>query len=157
MDLIVGMGKYIMTDSEEDMLKTYSLASCVGVTAYSPSKRAAGMLHIVLPAPLRAKDRFERPDYFAETGIPLFINRICRKFGCEKEELQVQVYGGSKTGLQNDIYDIAEKNIESVQRQLHNMGLKISKADLRGNESRSISMDVRTGMVQVYKQPMAIG
>lgn len=156
MDLIVGMGKYIMTDSPDDTLNTYALASCVGITAYSPSKKAAGMLHIVLPTPLRANDRVERPNYFAETGIPLFINRICRKFGCRKEELQVQVYGGSNTGPQSDIYHIAEKNIQSVQQQLHDMGVKIGKTDLRGSESRSISMEVRTGRVKVYKQPMAV-
>ncbi len=154
MELIVGMGEYVVTNSEEDTIRTFALASCVGVTVYSPAKKAAGMLHIVLPAPFGRKDELERPGYFAETGIPLLINQICGKFGCRKEELLIQMYGGAESRMQQDIYNIGKKNIDAVKHALFDMGLTISKADLRGNDSRTISMEVRTGLVEVYRQPI---
>lgn len=154
MEHFVGMGEYIVTNGEEDVLRTFALASCVAVTAYSPAKKAAGMIHVVLPYPLEEKDRKERPGYFAETGVPLLIDTMCTKYGCRKEELIIQLYGGAESMLDKDIYNVGRKNIDAVKRALLNMGLMISKADLRGNESRTISMDVRTGTVAVSRQPI---
>jgi len=154
MDLIVGMGGYAVTDREDDVLRTFSLASCVAVTAYSPGKKAAGMIHVVLPAPFDAKSKYERPSYFAETGVPLLINTICRKYGCRKEDLLIQMYGGADSRLDQDIYKVGKKNIDAVKCALADMGLMVGKADLRGHESRTISMDARTGSVAVWRQPI---
>ena len=46
MDKIVGIGEYAISNRREDIIKTFALASCVAVTAYSPSKGVAGMVHI---------------------------------------------------------------------------------------------------------------
>lgn len=154
MELIVGMGGYAVTDREDDVLRTFSLASCVAVTAYSPGKKAAGMIHVVLPAPLDAKSKYERPSYFAETGVPLLVGTLCRKYGCRKEELFIQIYGGADSGLGQDIYNIGKKNIDAVKCALADMGLAIRRADLGGNESRTISMEARTGRVEVSRQPI---
>ncbi len=154
MEHVVGMGEYRVTDKEDDILRTFALATCVAVTAYSPMRRAAGMIHVVLPAPMDHKDRAERPSYFAETGIPLLINAMCRNFGLRKEELQIQMYGGADSMLHQDIFNVGKKNIDAVKYALLNMGLTICKADLRGNESRTIAMDVKTGSVEVHRQPI---
>lgn len=151
-ELIVGMGEYVVTDREDDTIRTFSLATCVGITVYCPQKKAAGMLHVVLPAPFTIKDKQERPCYFAETGIPLLIDEVCRKFGCRKEELLIQMYGGAEPRQEQDIYSIGEKNIDAAKDALLRMGLTISKADLRGKDSRTISMEVKTGVVEVNRQ-----
>ena len=154
MEHVIGMDEYIVTNREEDILRTFALASCVAVTAYSPVKRAAGMIHVVLPSPLEDKDRRDRPGYFAETGVPLLISALCTKYGCRKEELHIQLYGGAESMLDQDIYNVGRKNIDAVKYALLDMGLTISKADLRGNESRTISMEVKTGTVAVQRQPI---
>lgn len=156
MEHVVGMGEYLVTDKEDDIIRTFALATCVAVTAYSPMRRAAGMIHVVLPAPMDHKDKTERPSYFAETGIPLLINAMCRNFGLRKEELQIQMYGGAESMLPQDIFNVGKKNIDAVKYALLNMGLTICKADLRGNESRTIAMDVKTGSVEVHRQPILI-
>ncbi len=156
MELVVGMGEYLVTDREEDIVRTFALASCVAVTAYSPARKAAGMIHVVLPAPMDLRDSFERPSYFAETGIPLMINAMCRKFGLKKEELYIHMYGGADSVLPQDIYNIGKKNIDAVKHALLVMGLTIRKADLRGSDSRTITMYVNTGSVDVYRQPIML-
>lgn len=154
MELVVGLGEYAVTDREEDVIRTFALASCVGVTVYSPVRKAAGMLHVVLPYPLDDKDVEERPGYYATTGIPLLINAMCQRYGCRKGELQIQLFGGADSTFDADIYKIGEKNIEAVKYTLLNMELAINKADLRGNESRTLEMDVKTGTVKVLRRPL---
>jgi chemotaxis protein CheD len=156
MELVVGMGEYLVTDKEEDIIRTFALASCVAVTAYSPFRKAAGMIHVVLPVPMDLRDRVERPSYFAETGIPLMINAMCRKFGLKKEDLYIHMYGGADSMLPQDIYNVGKKNIDAVKNALLGMGLMIRKADLRGSDSRTITMDVKTGSVMVYRQPILL-
>lgn len=156
MELVVGMGEYLITDREEDIIRTFALASCVAVTAYSPWKKAAGMIHVVLPSPMDLKDKMERPGYFAETGIPLMVNAMCSKYGLKKEELSIHMYGGADSLLLQDIYNVGEKNIDAVYNALLVLGLTVSMADLRGSDSRTITMDVRTGAVMVYRQPIML-
>ncbi len=154
MDLIVGMGEYIVTDNEDDVIRTFALASCVAVTVYSPLKKVAGMIHVVLPTPLYDRDMKNRPGYFAETGVALLINAVFSQYGCSKDELQVQMYGGAESMLSLDIYNIGKKNIDAVKRTLSKIGLTIQKSDLRGYDSRSISMEAKTGLVVVHRQPI---
>jgi chemotaxis protein CheD len=156
MDLIVGMGEYIVTDKEEDVLKTFALASCVAVTAYSPAKRAAGMIHVVLPNPLNERDRAERPCFFAQTGVPLMIDAVCRRSGCGRDELLIHMYGGADSAVNRDIYNVASENIIAVKKALFQMGLSICKSDLRGNESRTIFMYVKNGSIEVHRQLMHV-
>ena len=154
MDGVVGMGEYRISDKEGDVLRTFALASCVAVTAYSPRQKAAGMLHVVLPAPLSSKDPLERPGYFAQTGVPLLINEMCLKYGCRREELHIQMFGGANSINSNDIYGIGLKNIDAVTHSLLDMGLTAIREDLRGNESRTLSMDVTTGEIRIFRQPL---
>ncbi len=154
MDQIVGMGEYILSDREDDTIRTFALASCVAVTAYCPGRRAAGMIHVVLPFPLDNKGRAERPAYFAATGVPLMINSICRRYGCQKEELMIQMYGGADSGNNHDIYKVGLKNVESAKNVLQDMGLRVAKEELYGNASRTLAMDVKTGAVKIFSQPI---
>lgn len=152
MDRVVGMGEYIVSNEKNDVLRTFSLASCVAVTVYCPLRGAAGMIHVVLPYPFNDKDKNDRASYFAETGVPLMINEICRKFACSKGELCIELYGGADPVLKQDIYSIGKKNIDAVKNVLHQMGLTAHREDLRGNQSRTLSMDVKTGMVGIARQ-----
>ena len=64
------------------------------------------------------------------------------------------MYGGAESSLQQDIFNIGRKNIDAVKHTLLEMGLTILKADLRGSESRTLTMDVKTGQVEVHRQPI---
>lgn len=154
MELIVGMGDYAVTDREEDVIKTFALASCVAVTAYSAKRRAAGMVHVVLPSPQDSGRGRESLSYYARTGVPLLIETMCQRYGLRKEELDIQMYGGAESALQQDVFNIGRKNIDAVKHTLLEMGLTILKADLRGSESRTLVMDVKTGQVEVHRQPI---
>jgi chemotaxis protein CheD len=156
MELVAGMGEFKVSDKEEDIIRTFALASCVAITAYSPIKKVAGMVHVVLPTPLNIKDRVERPGYFAETGIPSLINSMYKEYGCLKGELQICIFGGAESIRNIDIFNVGKRNIETVIATLSSMGLSIIKAELSGCESRTLTMDVKTGTVKVTRRPLKI-
>ncbi len=156
MERVVGLGEIVVSGSEEDIIKTFALASCIAVTAYSPSNKVAGMIHIVLPHPFDSKDYEERPGYFAESGIPLLFRKMCGYYGCRKEELQVQMYGGADSICRRDIYRVGLKNINAARQKLIGLGIAVYRADLGGTESRTIAMEVGTGRIEVFRRPMIL-
>lgn len=156
MAIIVGIGDYAVSGSPGETIITYALASCVAVTAYSPSKKAAGMVHVVLP------DGFQRPEdnfgpcYYANSGIPLMINKVCLECGCRKSELSIRMFGGADSIREEDIFRLGQKNRNMAEKVLRAMGLSYDASETGGVLSRTLKMDVDTGRIIVSYQPITI-
>jgi chemotaxis protein CheD len=155
MDRIAGIGEYIISNNQEDILKTYALASCVGVTAYSSTKRVAGMIHIALPTPKVGPNPAIRPGYYAATGIPLFFNKLCLEYGCNLNELRINLYGGSSS-INEDVFQIGKKNVNIIKKLLLDMKLYYDIDDTGGYISRTLFMNVVTGEVKTITHPIII-
>jgi chemotaxis protein CheD len=155
MNIVIGIGEYAVSKAKEDKLKTFALASCIAVIAYSPIRKVGGMVHIALPSPT-GKDIMHRPAYFASTGVPLMINKLYDDFGCHKEELQIYIYGGADSINKNDIFRIGRRNIQAVTDAISELNLKIHKSDVGGYQSRTIEIDIAKGNVIVSVQPITI-
>lgn len=155
LELVVGIGEYGVSNQKGVLIKTYALSSCVAVTMYSPLRRAAGMVHIALPGPPASNHKnIAKPGYYAVTGIPLLVKKMSENFGCKREELVVQIFGGATSYRKNDVFNIGKKNIEAVQKVLAEMSLLIKHADVGGSVSRTVSISVDTGEVQVSTYPL---
>lgn len=157
MEFVIGIGEYALSKDETDTIKTYALATCIAVIAYSPVKKIGGMVHIALPAPA-GKDTIhgKRPGYYASTGIPLLINKLCTEMGCNKGELQIKIYGGADSINENDVFNIGKRNIEAVNNILCESGLGIHTSDVGGTNSRTIELEIATGNVMISLQAIRI-
>ncbi len=156
MKSVIGIGEYGISDNKYDTLKTFALASCVAITAYNPVRRTGAMVHVALPKPSNNEERLSRPCYYATSGIPLMIEKLCSNCGCYKSDLQIQIFGGAESINDKDIFQIGKKNIEAVIETLNKMNLKISKADIGGRVSRTVEFDSNTGAVYITCQPITI-
>lgn len=156
MDRIVGLGEYVVSDNESDIIKAFALASCIAVTAYCPSKKAAGMIHLVLPDPFEHDDILSRPCFFVTTGIPFFINKMIKQFGCRKDELIFGVFGGANSCNKNNLFNIGERNINAAKNIFNLLNVEISNRDIGGTLSRTLEMSVATGMVKITENPIKI-
>ena len=154
MDKIIGIGEYVISDDPEDFIKTFALASCVAVTAYNPFLHLAGMIHIALPNPRDQEDAQRRPGYYATSGLPILIHKLCWKYGSRREDLQVKLFGGAVSLRTDDYFKIGPKNIKAVRETLLGMDLKIVDAHLGGVISRSITMSVLTGKIEIAVLPI---
>lgn len=157
MDKIVGIGGIAISDTIGDRLKTYSLASCVAVTAYCPSKHTAGMIHIALPEHTRQKDwRNQPPCYYATLGVPLLLQQMCVKYGCPKEMLEIELFGGADSVKENDMFRIGMENVKAVIAVLKQWDMRYLADETGGTNSRTLELDVATGGKMIQLQPLII-
>lgn len=155
MEIIVGIGEYVVSNKRTDIIKTFALASCVAVIAYSPSKKVAGMIHIALPFPGRSESGLG-PGHYATTGVPLLIDTMCGVYGCLKGDLRISIYGGANSINAQDLFNIGRRNVKAVTSTLSSLNLVVHKAEVGGIISRTLEMDVITGSVRVNTQPIKI-
>lgn len=154
-DRFVGLGDIAISSSPGDVIKTFALASCVGVTAHFAPLHISGMIHIVLPSHPKSSVAVSNPCYYASTGVPLFINKLL-DLGCKKEDLFVNVYGGADSLCESDFFKIGLRNINAVQDSLRRLNVPYLMADVGGCVSRTLYMDVATGTVEVSKLPIMV-
>ncbi len=156
MDKIIGIGQYAITNNAADVLKTFALSSCVALTVYSPQK-VLGMVHIALPSSKIAPSELKvNPAYYADTAVVMLLEKACIRYGCEKEELELKLFGGAMSVRQDDVFHIGSQNVAMVKATLSRMNLKLCHTDVGGNISRSIQADAATGEVKVASQPLLI-
>lgn len=153
---IVGVGDCATSISPRETIVTYALASCIAVTAYSPSKKAAGMVHIILPDSSGKQKDSLGPYYYADTGIPLLIDRMCSEYGCLRSELKIKMFGGANSIRVEDIFKLGYKNRQMAEKILNEMRLPFDASETGGVISRTLEMDVTTGSVIVKYQPITI-
>lgn len=156
MALVVGVGDCKVSVEPEETIVTYALASCVAVTAYSPSKKAAGMVHIMLPNPSEKQRDSLGPHYYAYTGIPLMINSMCSVYDCPRNELTIRLFGGASSIREEDVFKLGEKNKQMAEMILTDMKLSYDASETGGVLSRTLEMDVATGIIIVRYHPITI-
>ena len=154
MDKIIGIGEYVISDDPKDFIKTFALASCVAVTAYNPFLHLAGMIPIALPNSMDQEDAQPRPGYYATSGIPILIHKLCRDYASQRKDLQVKLFGGAVSLKTDDYFQIGPKNIKAVRDTLLGMDLKIADAHIGGGIIRSITMSVLTGEIEIAALPI---
>jgi len=152
---VVGIGGYAISNSAEDVLITYALSSCVALTAYVPSKKGGGMVHILLPDSGSYSDSISMWK-FGDIAIPGLIKKVCKELNCDKSQLEIKVYGGAESINKSDHFRIGSKNIEAVNKALHLLELIPVYKDVGGNKIRSLEMFMDTGEVNVRYSPLNI-
>ncbi|MFA5537180.1 MAG: chemotaxis protein CheD [Bacillota bacterium] len=157
MDKIIGIGEYAVSSDLNGTIKTYALATCVALTAYSPKEKVLGMVHMALPdSNITQNAGILNPAYYVNTAIPLLIQNICLLYGCKKEELVLKLFGGARSIRKDDLFKIGIRNLEMVEAVLKQLNLKISHYDVGGNTSRTVEANIATGETKVAYQALII-
>ncbi len=135
--------------NRDDVLITYALGSCLGVTVYDPVSHVGGLLHLMLPdSSIDTAKAVQNPYMFVDTGVPeLFLQ--CCKAGARRERIIVTAAGGSCThGNENDdFFQIGKRNFVMLKKLLWKNSLLLKAYDVGGNASRTMSLDIDTGSV----------
>ena len=135
----------------DDEIITFALGSCLGITLYDPVARVGGMVHVMLPSssvdPTKASTN---PCMFVDTGVKaLFLASY--KAGAQKGRLEVIAAGGACTTgpEQDDYFQIGKRNITVLRNLLWKNGVLLKNSNLGGNDARTMSLQVGTGLVTV--------
>ncbi|MFP4466151.1 MAG: chemotaxis protein CheD [Candidatus Goldiibacteriota bacterium] len=149
MDVQIGIGEMKVSRKKEDRLITYSLGSCLGLTIYDPAVKVGGMIHCQLPlSKMNAAKAMENPSMFVDTGIPALFEDAYR-LGAQKKRIIVKIAGCTTSGAEDKIFKIGERNYIMARKLLWKNDVFISAEDIGGNLSRTMYLDIKTGMVLI--------
>jgi chemotaxis protein CheD len=148
-EIVVGISDFKVSNDINDVLVTYALGSCVGVTVYDPVVKVGGLLHFMLPeSSLDIKKAGENPAMFADTGIPLLF-KTCYGLGAKKRRMIVKVAGGASILDDANFFRIGQKNVTAMKKLFWKNNVLIEGDDTGSNCNRTCSIHISTGKVFV--------
>ena len=148
-DIIVGISDLKVSSKAEDVLITYALGSCIGISVYDPRAKVGGLLHFMLPdSTLDAGRAKTSPAMFADTGIPLLF-KSCYALGAEKSRMLVKVAGGASILDDANYFRIGQKNITAMRKIFWRNNVMIHGEDTGRNCNRTVRLSLATGLCAV--------
>ncbi|OWZ84253.1 chemotaxis protein CheD [Natranaerobius trueperi] len=135
--------------TNDSIIRTSGLGSCVGITLYDVTVNVGGMVHIMLPESPN-KRTFKRAKY-ADTGIIDLIEEIEKKGG-KKRKLVSKIAGGAqmfKFSGGSELLKIGERNIKAVKTILNDLNIELLAEDVGGNYGRTIDLYCNTGRLLI--------
>lgn len=149
--VVIGVGEMAVSKDPGDLLVTYALGSCVGVTAYDAEAGVGGMLHFMLPSsavnPLKAS---EVPGMFGDVALPEFLTRLF-EMGATRRHLALKLAGGAEINGP-DSFEIGKRNILLARRTLWKNALAPLAEAVGGRVGRTLRLEMGSGKVWL-KEP----
>ena len=127
------------------------LGSCVGVTLWHPTRQIGGMCHFLLPS--RTRDaQAPRDGRYGDEAISLLVDHVLQA-GTRPEDYEAHLYGGADTmpdhvGVK---LNVGERNIEQGWSLIEHYGFQLVAVDVGDEVPRNVSMDMRTGVVDMRR------
>ncbi|MEO0054205.1 MAG: hypothetical protein RLZZ50_152 [Verrucomicrobiota bacterium] len=147
--IVVGVAELAVTNQTAATLSTYALGSCIGLVAYDPLARAAGLLHLMLPDSTISPEKAARqPAMFADTGVPALFNAMAG-VRAQRSRINLYVAGGASVLSGPDSFQIGERNAVAVRRTLAVYGCRIAGFEVGGVVNRTLHLNVGTGELTI--------
>lgn len=146
---VVSISAMELSRSPNDVLITYSLGSCIGVTAYDPQTRVGGLIHCLLPQANSSPEKAaQNPHMFVTSGVVDMIKSLL-KIGASRERLIIKAAGGAKMMKVNNLFDVGSRNSTTVQKLLMHNKMRLKGSDFGGSIPRTMYMYMDTGRVVI--------
>jgi chemotaxis protein CheD len=147
--IIVGISDAKLSSDTNDVLVTYSLGSCIGISLYDQERQIGSLLHYQLPASSLDPERAKRdPFMFADTGVAILVDNIAKR-GITVKRLKVKVAGGASMQASPQGFDIGKRNYLAIRKILWQYGMFIDAEDVGGVSPRNMYLDIETGEVML--------
>ncbi len=136
----------------DDVLVTYSLGSCVGLTLYDPVSQVGGMIHCMLPLskidPNKAK---LRPHMFVDTGVTSMLTELYA-MGAQRQNLIAKVAGAGSPLGREETFRIGQRNYTILRKFLWKNNILIAKEDVGGSKARTLYLRLDDGRTTVKSE-----
>jgi chemotaxis protein CheD len=156
--LTVGMSEFAVSTDPDDVLITYSLGSCLGVAVHDPVAGVGGLLHSMMPtAKADPEKALAMPAMYTDTGVAALLQAMF-DLGSRRRDLVAKVAGGGSNFDKSSVFRVGERNYMVLRRILWKNGIFIAAEDVGGSSSRTISLEVGSGLTLVKSgtQTMAL-
>jgi chemotaxis protein CheD len=143
--MTVGISDMAISRNSQDILITYSLGSCLGLTVYDPENKIGGLIHCLLPLAQTDQEKSKKnPMMFVETGVPLLLQKILA-LGAKKNNLIIKAAGCGKALNSGEQFNIGQRNFTVLRKILWKNNLLIKSKDVGGSKARTMTLEIETG------------
>lgn len=149
MNYTIGISECKISTSKDDVLVTYSLGSCVGLTLYDPVVCVGGMIHCMLPlSKIDVEKAKNNPYMFTDTGVQSFLQQIF-DLGGQRKRLVAKVAGASNLLDEKQMFKIGERNYTVLRKILWKNNILISGEDVGGTIARTMYLYMNSGTTKI--------
>ena len=92
---VIGISEMKISNTRDDVLITYSLGSCIGLTLYDPVAQIGGLIHSMLPLSRIDPEKSKvKPLMFTDTGVAALLQAMF-DLGADRKNLIAKVVGAA--------------------------------------------------------------
>jgi chemotaxis protein CheD len=138
-----------VTNDKGDILVTYSLGSCVGLSMYDPVAGVGGMIHCMLPmSSIDLSKAAARPYMFVDTGVTALLTNLFG-MGAQRHNLVAKVAGAGSPLGQEETFRIGQRNYTILRKLLWKNNILINAEDVGGTKARTMYLYMQDGRTTV--------
>jgi chemotaxis protein CheD len=148
MKLVVAVGD-MKAGSNDDLLVTHALGSCLGLMVYDPKVRVGGLLHAMLPlSKINPEKAQKNPYMFVDTGVPALFKALY-EMGGQKKRMIVKAAGCGNPLGKNEMFKIGERNYTVLKKLLWKNNVMLTSEDVGGTASRTVNFTLSDGVTML--------
>ncbi len=134
-----------MSVDPTDVLVTYSLGSCVGLSLHDDNCGVGGLIHCMLPlSRMNEKKASARPCMFVDTGVTNLLQEMFDR-GAQRKNIVARVAGGAHMLDRKRTFRVGQRNHAVLRKILWKNDIMIEADDVGGTVSRTMFFHVGTG------------
>ena len=131
--------------TDDTVLTTSGLGSCLGVALYDERAGVAGLAHVMLPRAEAADAEAETAAKFADTGVERLLADM-EAHGADAGRVTAKLAGASKMfSFSFNEEGIGERNVEATRAVLAAHDVPVVAEDVGGDSGRSLQLRAATG------------
>lgn len=132
--------------SDQDVMITTLLGSCVAVCLFDPDRKIGGMNHFLLPSGVSDDDLLSSAGRYGVYAMELLINQII-KLGGRRAFLRAKVFGGASVLHSMTHSQIGEENVAFIRRYLKREQIPVDAYDVLDRFPRRVNFFPTSGRV----------
>lgn len=149
--IVVGVSDMAMSRDPDSYIITHSLGSCIGLITYDKKLQIGGLLHFQLHDSKGREDKvLEKPYMFADVAVPELIEKMY-KHGSNPNQIEISIFGGASMLGDENMFKIGIQNTRTIKKLLWQQKLRIKHEDVGEKASRTVSVDIGTGIIELQK------
>jgi chemotaxis protein CheD len=142
---VVDISAMAVSNCPDDIIVTYSLGSCVGLSLYDPVARVGGLVHCMLPLSKMDPERAKRqPCMFTDTGVSALLGAVF-ELGADRKRLVAKVAGAGSLLDERGLFKIGERNHTVLRKLLWKNNILIAAEDVGGERPRTMYLYMADG------------
>ena len=146
----VGISSAVISEDESDVLITYSLGSCIGVSLWDKRLKRGGLIHCLLPSSRSGNETegAQQPSKFVDTGVAKILQEFF-DLGSKPHDIEIKAAGGASPLKNMNGFRVGDRNVAMLRKLLWKNGLLLAAEQFGGNDPRTMSLHVDTGRVVI--------